>query len=124
MQYPDTYDVIVIGAGHAGTEAAAAAPLDRILGTELSLLALALAALLVPALLANGRPLPAVDTLVADQVAPIKVRGLNIVREIHIGSQKRKPQSAAQKAFWSFIDGERAAGKAEVESVEELLLPA
>ena len=65
-----------------------------------------------------------VTRLVAGQVAPIQVRGLEIVREIHIGTQKRKPETTAQKAFWSFIDREMAQGESEARAIEEILLPA
>ncbi len=64
-----------------------------------------------------------VTRLVKDQVATIMVRDLEIVREIHIGTQQRKPETAAQKAFWSFIDHEMTQGEIEVEAVEEVLLP-
>jgi DNA-binding transcriptional LysR family regulator len=46
--------------------------------------------------------------LVAGQVAPVKVRGLDISREIHVAAQTRKATTLAQKAFWSFISGEAA----------------
>ena len=65
-----------------------------------------------------------VARLVADQVVPITVRGLEIVREIYIGSQKRKPQTAAQKAFWSFIDNQLAGEILYSEIEEENFLPA
>lgn len=65
-----------------------------------------------------------VTQLVAGQVAIIKVRGLEIVREIFIGTQKRKPETAAQKAFWSFIDSILAGNEPEFELVEEALLMA
>ncbi len=42
--------------------------------------------------------------LVAGQVAVVPIHGLSIYREIHIGSQSRKPTTAAQRAFWGFID--------------------
>lgn len=65
-----------------------------------------------------------VTQLVAGQVAIIKVRGLEIVREIFIGTQRRKPETAAQKAFWSFIDSILAGNEPEFELVEEALLMA
>jgi DNA-binding transcriptional LysR family regulator len=65
-----------------------------------------------------------VTQLVADQVATIRVRDLDIVREIHIGIQQRKPQTAAQKAFWSFIGRELSHSEPDNESVEEFLLTA
>jgi DNA-binding transcriptional LysR family regulator len=42
--------------------------------------------------------------LVAGQVAVVPVRGLEIFREIYIGCQTRKPTTAAQRAFWQYID--------------------
>ena len=65
-----------------------------------------------------------VTQLVAGLVAPVNVRGLEIVREIHIGSQQRKPQTAAQKAFWSFIERVMMGEEPEYTGTEELLLPA
>lgn len=50
-----------------------------------------------------------VSRLVQDGVARVRVRGLEIQREIHIGSQKRKPATGAQQAFWEFIENEIAA---------------
>lgn len=50
-----------------------------------------------------------VSRLVQDSVARIQVTGLDITREIHIGSQKRKPATVAQEAFWTFIEKEIAA---------------
>jgi DNA-binding transcriptional LysR family regulator len=43
--------------------------------------------------------------LVADRVATVDVRGLEIRRDIYIGRQKRRPATAAQIAFWAFICG-------------------
>jgi DNA-binding transcriptional LysR family regulator len=50
-----------------------------------------------------------VSKLVAGRVAQVKVRGLEIQREIHIGCQKRKPPTGTQIAFWEFIESEIAA---------------
>lgn len=65
-----------------------------------------------------------VTQLVAGQVAPVRVRGLEIVREIFIGSQQRKPQTAAQKAFWSFIERVMMGEESVFSGAEELLLAA
>ncbi len=53
--------------------------------------------------------------LVDGQVAPVHVRGLDMVREIHIGHQSRKPATLAQKAFWDFIAQEITHRQAELE---------
>jgi DNA-binding transcriptional LysR family regulator len=53
--------------------------------------------------------------LVEGQVAPVKVQGLEIFREIHIGAQNRKPAALAQKAFWNFISQEIADRQAEID---------
>ncbi len=45
-----------------------------------------------------------VTRLVRDRVAPITVRGLNITRDIYVGRHSRRPATAAQTAFWDFID--------------------
>lgn len=37
------------------------------------------------------------------RVAPIRIRGLNICRDIFIGRQTHRPASAAQTAFWEFV---------------------
>lgn len=41
--------------------------------------------------------------LVKDRVATVRVRGMNIEREIYIGRNTRIPASSAQAAFWGFI---------------------
>ncbi|MBN2501657.1 MAG: LysR family transcriptional regulator [Anaerolineales bacterium] len=46
-----------------------------------------------------------VDRLTHDKVAKVKVRGLEICRDIFIGRQTRLPASAAQIAFWEFVQG-------------------
>ncbi|MFC2026107.1 LysR substrate-binding domain-containing protein, partial [Chloroflexota bacterium] len=46
-----------------------------------------------------------VTKLGADDVALIKVRGLEIFRIIHIGRHIRRSATAAQDAFWKFISG-------------------
>ena len=46
-----------------------------------------------------------VDRLARDKVAKIKVKGLEICRDIFIGRQTRLPASAAQIAFWEFVQG-------------------
>ncbi|MFN2104283.1 MAG: LysR substrate-binding domain-containing protein [Candidatus Promineifilaceae bacterium] len=53
--------------------------------------------------------------LVAGQVAPVKVRGLEIIREIHVGAQNRKPPTLAQQAFWDFLAQEITLRQAELE---------
>jgi DNA-binding transcriptional LysR family regulator len=65
-----------------------------------------------------------VTQLVAGQVAPVRVHGLEIVREIFIGSQQRKPQTAAQKAFWSFIERVMMGEESVFSGGEEFLLAA
>lgn len=57
------------------------------------------------------------NRLVEGKVAPIRVRGLDIHREIHIGAQNRKPATLAQQAFWNFIVQEITQRQAEVEVV-------
>jgi DNA-binding transcriptional LysR family regulator len=48
-----------------------------------------------------------VDRLGKDRVATIKVKGLSICREIYIAQNARRPVTAAQKAFWEFIQNEQ-----------------
>jgi DNA-binding transcriptional LysR family regulator len=44
-----------------------------------------------------------VDRLCADKVATIRVRGLDVCREIYIGRNIRRPATTAQNAFWGFL---------------------
>ncbi len=45
-----------------------------------------------------------VTKLVRDRVAPVTVRGLDIKRYIYVGRHNRRPATAAQNAFWDFIN--------------------
>jgi hypothetical protein len=49
-----------------------------------------------------------VDRLSAGRVAVIKVRGLDICREIFIGRNARRPATRAQAAFWGFLNSVNA----------------
>ena len=44
--------------------------------------------------------------LVQGRVATVKIRGMNIERDIYIGRNIRVPASTAQTAFWSFISND------------------
>ena len=44
-----------------------------------------------------------VDKLGQGRVVPVRVRGLEINREIHIGRHTRRPATKAQAAFWEFV---------------------
>jgi DNA-binding transcriptional LysR family regulator len=44
-----------------------------------------------------------VDRLCPDKVAYIRVRGVDICREIYIGRNIRRPATSAQTVFWSFL---------------------
>ena len=44
-----------------------------------------------------------VKKLCAEKVAVVQMQGLNICRDIFIGCQNKLPASAAQNAFWNFI---------------------
>lgn len=46
-----------------------------------------------------------VDRMVRGKVAEVKVRGMNICREIYIGRNARRPATGAQTAFWEFLNG-------------------
>jgi len=48
-----------------------------------------------------------VDRLVKGRVAMVRVRGLEICRDIAIGRHVRRPSTAAQNAFWDFVNTER-----------------
>lgn len=47
-----------------------------------------------------------VDRLCPDKVAIIKVRGMDICRQIFIGRNTRRPPTEAQAAFWSFLSSQ------------------
>ena len=47
-----------------------------------------------------------VTKLVEGRVAPIRIKGLDIEREIHIGSHTRRPSTIAQRSFWDFLTAE------------------
>ncbi len=49
-----------------------------------------------------------VTKLVEGRVAPIRVKGLEIEREIFIGSHTRRPSTVAQRSFWDFVVDEIA----------------
>lgn len=44
-----------------------------------------------------------VDRLCAGKVTEVRVRGLDICREIFIGHNIRRPETTAQTAFWNFL---------------------
>ncbi|MFM8322785.1 MAG: LysR substrate-binding domain-containing protein [Chloroflexota bacterium] len=44
-----------------------------------------------------------VDRICRERVAEVKVRGVNICREIYIGRNTRRPSTTAQTAFWNFL---------------------
>jgi DNA-binding transcriptional LysR family regulator len=44
-----------------------------------------------------------VDQMCAQKVATVRVRGLDICREIYIGHNVRRPATTAQTVFWSFL---------------------
>ena len=44
-----------------------------------------------------------VSRLSQGRVAVVKIRGVNICRDIYVGQQARRPASAAQSAFWEFL---------------------
>jgi DNA-binding transcriptional LysR family regulator len=44
-----------------------------------------------------------VDRMCAEKVAPVRVRGLDICREINIARNIRRPATTAQTVFWSFL---------------------
>ncbi|MGC8000848.1 hypothetical protein, partial [Salmonella enterica] len=46
-----------------------------------------------------------VDRMVPGKVAEVKVRGMNICRQIYTGRNARRPATGAQTAFWEFLNG-------------------
>jgi DNA-binding transcriptional LysR family regulator len=59
-----------------------------------------------------------VDYLVSGRVAPVKVRGLELRQDIYIGRHMHYPATAAQTAFWEFIQENRE--QRSVEFVNQL----
>lgn len=44
-----------------------------------------------------------VDRLCSGKVAEVRVRGLDICRNIFIGQNQRRPATGTQKTFWNFL---------------------
>lgn len=59
-----------------------------------------------------------VDYLVSGRVAPVRVKGLEMQQDIYIGRHMHYPATAAQTAFWEFIQENRE--QRRVESVTQL----
>jgi DNA-binding transcriptional LysR family regulator len=49
---------------------------------------------------------PVVDRMCRGHVAEVRVRGMDVCRQIYIGRNSRRPATNAQKAFWEFITSE------------------
>jgi DNA-binding transcriptional LysR family regulator len=47
-----------------------------------------------------------IDRICRDKVAEVRVRGLDICRQIYIGRNSRRPATSAQTAFWDFLSAE------------------
>jgi DNA-binding transcriptional LysR family regulator len=60
-----------------------------------------------------------VSRLSRGQVAPIKIKDLEICRDIYIGRQTRRPATTAQTAFWNFI---QSAGEGIQEELTDELI--
>ncbi len=45
-----------------------------------------------------------IDRISRKQVAKVKIEGINICRDIYLGRNLRRPSTAAQNAFWEFIN--------------------
>lgn len=56
-----------------------------------------------------------IDRLCKGKVADVRVRGMDICREIHVGRNSRRPATNAQNAFWNFLttDGKKVENKPE-----------
>ena len=48
-----------------------------------------------------------IDRLCRDKVAEVRVRGVDICRQIYIGRNNRRPATNAQNAFWDFLTTEK-----------------
>jgi DNA-binding transcriptional LysR family regulator len=49
-----------------------------------------------------------VERICQDKVAEVRVRGLEICRQIYIGRNNRRPATRAQTAFWNFLSAEKS----------------
>lgn len=47
-----------------------------------------------------------ITKLVAGRVAPIRIRGLHIERDIYMGLHTRRPATIAQRVFWDYINSD------------------
>jgi len=63
---------------------------------------------------------PVVDRLCHGKVSEVKVRGLDICRQIYIGRNRRRPSTNAQTAFWDFL----AAGAVSLDELGERTIQA
>ena len=58
-----------------------------------------------------------VTKLVAGRVAPVRIKGLEIERDIHMGMHTRRPATIAQRVFWDFINSDLVVHEDELELV-------
>ncbi len=58
-----------------------------------------------------------VTKLVEGRVAPIRIRGLTIERDIHMGLHTRRPATVAQQVFWDFINNDLVMHENKLEPV-------
>ena len=47
-----------------------------------------------------------IDRICSEKVAEVRIRDMNISREIYIGRNSRRPATGAQTAFWNFLTEE------------------
>jgi DNA-binding transcriptional LysR family regulator len=52
-----------------------------------------------------------VERICAGKVVEVRVRGLEICRQIYIGRNNRRPATRAQTAFWNFLAAEDSSVK-------------
>jgi DNA-binding transcriptional LysR family regulator len=52
-----------------------------------------------------------VERICEGKVAEVRVRGLEICRQIYIGRNNRRPATRAQTAFWNFLAAEESKNK-------------
>lgn len=56
-----------------------------------------------------------VTKLVEGRVAPVRIRGMEITRDIYMGLHTRRPATIAQRVFWDFISSDLIVDEEELE---------
>jgi hypothetical protein len=55
--------------------------------------------------------------IVCDQVAAVKINGLELAQDIYLGQHRRLPSTPAQVAFWKMAIDEQSESKQKIKSL-------